>query len=346
MQSSDVPAKTPIPFGASATGSYIRAVPQTTADPAAASFDLGFPAQTFTDEGAGGTPPDGRDFNGILNFLSAWARWQSAGAPVIYDSAFQTAISGYPRGAVVASAATLGIFWLSTAENNVTNPDTGGAGWRRFALAGGLIGYRVISASATYTPTPGTASVEVIAIGAGGGGGGTAVMPGGSFAAGGGGGAGSVAVSYLTSGFSGAAIVIGAGGAGGVGVAGSAGAATTFGGSISAGGGNGGAYGVPTAGPSVQNGGTGGSPSGGDRYQTLGGGGTPAIAITNGNMVAGAGGSNAYGAGGSAIATNTGSGRDGAGPGGGGGGAVGQSGAGAQTGGSGAAGLVIIREYA
>lgn len=129
MLASNIPSKSAKVFGTSATGTYIRAVPQTTGDPAAASFDLGFPPQTFTDEGAGGTPPDGRDFNGILNHLSGWCRWLMAGGPVAYDSAFQTAIGGYPAGAIVASAVTAGVRFRSTTDNNVTNPDAGGAGW-------------------------------------------------------------------------------------------------------------------------------------------------------------------------------------------------------------------------
>lgn len=129
MQLSDIPNKSPLTFAQSATGSYIRTVPQTSADPDAASFTLGFPPNTFTDEGAGGVPPDGRDFNGILNFLSAWSRWLTAGGPIIYDSTFQTAVGGYPLGAVVWSATTAGVQWRSTTNNNVTNPDTGGAGW-------------------------------------------------------------------------------------------------------------------------------------------------------------------------------------------------------------------------
>lgn len=129
MQQSNVPSKSPIVFGASATGTYIRTVPQTTADPAAASFTLGFPPQTFTDEGAGGTPPDGRDFNGILNHLSAWCRWFMAGGTAPYDSSFQTAVGGYPRNAIVGSLTNPGRSWRSLVDNNTTNPDSGGANW-------------------------------------------------------------------------------------------------------------------------------------------------------------------------------------------------------------------------
>lgn len=346
MQSSQIPNKSQRVFAQDATGAYVRAIPQTTADPAAASFSAGFPPQTFTDEGAGGTPPDGRDFNGILNFLSAWQRWTATGAPATYDATFQTGIGGYPRGAIVASATVFGVFWISTAEDNTTNPDAAGVGWRRFALAGGLLNFRIFNSNTTYTPTDGTRAVEVTVVGGGGGGGGTAAMGGGQFAAGGGGGAGGFAVSYLTTGFSGAAIVIGTGGAGGNGAAnGAAGSASSFGG-IAGNGGGGGAYGVPATIGSCQVGGGGGTSGGGNRLSATGGGGTAGMAFTNGNMVSGAGGSTPYGSGGSSRNTNTNPGIAAVAYGGGGGGAVGQSGAGGQIGGNGAPGVVLVREFA
>ena len=81
MQLSDIPAWFAKRFGADASGSHIRPVPATSVDPNAASMALGFPPNTFVDIGAGGAPPDGRDVNGILNFLSAWAQWQGLGGP-------------------------------------------------------------------------------------------------------------------------------------------------------------------------------------------------------------------------------------------------------------------------
>lgn len=134
MQTGDVPAKSQRVFAQDATGTYKRTVPQTTADPAAASFSLGFPPNTFTDQSAGGTPPDGRDFNGLLNYLSGWARWVSAGAPIVYDTSFQSLIGGYPLGAMVKSAANQHVWYVSTVENNTSNPDAGGANWRVVVL--------------------------------------------------------------------------------------------------------------------------------------------------------------------------------------------------------------------
>lgn len=138
MQSSDIPAKFPIPFASGAGSSYIRAIPKdhvapTTTD-APASLHDGFPPETFTPLGSGGVPVSGADMNGILNQLSAWQRWLQAGVPAVYDATFSTAIGGYPIRTVLAST-TPGKFWQSTAENNATDPDGGSpANW--VAVAG------------------------------------------------------------------------------------------------------------------------------------------------------------------------------------------------------------------
>jgi len=77
---------------------------------------------------AGGIPPSGADFNGILNLVSAAARWAQAGGGYRYDAGFSSAVGGYPRGAMVLKSNFSG-YWLNTVENNTSNPDTGGAGW-------------------------------------------------------------------------------------------------------------------------------------------------------------------------------------------------------------------------
>lgn len=133
MQSTDIPARFPKPFAAGAGGSYIRAIPvehvNATSTDAPASLTDGFPPETFTAIAAGGIPPNGKDFNGLLNQITAWARWQAAGVPALYNSTFATAIGGYPKYAIVASA-TPGRLYMSTAENNATDPDGGSsAGW-------------------------------------------------------------------------------------------------------------------------------------------------------------------------------------------------------------------------
>lgn len=131
MQDSDIPTKISVPFAKNAGGSYTRIVPvasQIGINAGWASFNDGFVPLNFTAIGAGGIPPFGQDMNGILNAITKWTNWYNAGAPVFWDSAFSTAVGGYPKGAVVSST-TFGQFWMSTTENNVTNPNAGGAGW-------------------------------------------------------------------------------------------------------------------------------------------------------------------------------------------------------------------------
>jgi len=129
MNLSDIPAWFAKRFAADATGTYVRTIPTTTADPAAASLSLGFPPNTFADIGAGGIPPDGRDFNGILNQLSAWSQWAGVGGAAPWSSPISVAAGGYPLGAIVLSNTVTGRLYQSQVNANVTNPDTGGAGW-------------------------------------------------------------------------------------------------------------------------------------------------------------------------------------------------------------------------
>lgn len=131
MQSSDIPSKFQIPFANSAGAGYIRPVPKASQigiTNGAASLTDGFPPLTFQPVASGGVPPFGQDMNGLLYQMTAWERWTGAGGPVAYDATFQTAIGGYPKGAQLLSAGGTTI-WVSTTENNMTNPDTGGAGW-------------------------------------------------------------------------------------------------------------------------------------------------------------------------------------------------------------------------
>jgi len=138
MLAASIPAKFPIPFAANAGGSFVRAIPQTTTTPGAASLDQGFPPITFTPVGGGGDPPDGRDMNGILKETTLWSQWQQAGGPIGYDPTFSSAISGYPKGALI-SAAALGSFWLSLVDANTSDPDTGGANWAGITLISGAL---------------------------------------------------------------------------------------------------------------------------------------------------------------------------------------------------------------
>lgn len=127
MLRSSTPLQFPIPFGASAGGSFIRPIPvasQIGIQAGAASLTDGFVPLNATQIAAGGVPPFEQDMNGILNQATAWCRWLEAGAPIYYDGTFSTGSGGYPQGAIIQSNVVPGDFWMSTADNNTTDPDS------------------------------------------------------------------------------------------------------------------------------------------------------------------------------------------------------------------------------
>lgn len=125
MNYTDIPGFIVLPFADSGGKTTI---PVTTATPGRASLTDGFPALTRTPIASGGIPPDGTDMNGILFEVSGMARWSAAGGPVTYDSAFSTAVGGYPRGSVLTNTSYNGQ-WLCTINNNTNDPDASGANW-------------------------------------------------------------------------------------------------------------------------------------------------------------------------------------------------------------------------
>lgn len=130
MQRSDAPNKFTIPFANNATSGYIRAVPLAPTGVAGqASLQQGFPSDNFNPVAAGGTPPFGQDFNGIFNQSTAWSRILSGGFVPSFDSAFSTAVGGYPQGVIVRSVTNPLTLWYCTVDNNTSDPDASGAGW-------------------------------------------------------------------------------------------------------------------------------------------------------------------------------------------------------------------------
>ncbi len=129
MQSTQFPNKIQLAFANSGTKNTIPVNSQIGVVAGAASFTDGFPPLTFTPLNAGGVPPAGADFNGVLNAITAIQRWQNAGGCFRYDAAFSAAIGGYPKGALLVSS-TDGFYWRSIVDNNTTDPDGGSsAGW-------------------------------------------------------------------------------------------------------------------------------------------------------------------------------------------------------------------------
>lgn len=136
----DSPTRILKPWAADAGASYRNVVPVSPpATSGLASWSEGFPPVTFLSRFAGGIPPKGADANGGLNQISSGLQWLQAGGPMPWDSAFATAIGGYPLGAIIASSVTSGLLWVNISANNTTNPDAGGAGWVAAAIAGARI---------------------------------------------------------------------------------------------------------------------------------------------------------------------------------------------------------------
>jgi hypothetical protein len=138
MKASDIPVKFQIPFANAAGSGYTNPIPLTSQigiKTGAASLPDGFPPAAFVQPSAGGAGPFGADFNGLLNQVTAWNRWQNSGGTVTYDATFAAAIGGYPLGATLAST-TAGRLWISTVDDNTSNPDASGAGWMAIQPAG------------------------------------------------------------------------------------------------------------------------------------------------------------------------------------------------------------------
>lgn len=131
MLASSAPTSFVAPFANAAGAGFIRSIPvnsQIGITAGAASLADGYPPVCFVPVAAGGTPPFGQDTNGVLNQISAGVQWTQVGGEPVFNSAFATAIGGYPNGAILQSADGTG-FWRSTVDNNTSNPDTGGANW-------------------------------------------------------------------------------------------------------------------------------------------------------------------------------------------------------------------------
>ena len=137
----NAPAKIQTPWASGASPPYITTggVPvlsQQSVKSGAASWTDGFPPLCFVPIATGGAGPFGADLNATLNQISAGLQWSQAGGPWVYDATFSASINGYPNNALVASATANGKWWHCLADNNTSNPDTGGANWEVAYLPG------------------------------------------------------------------------------------------------------------------------------------------------------------------------------------------------------------------
>ncbi|EPK3281489.1 hypothetical protein I9753_001202 [Serratia marcescens] len=132
MKLTDKPRQIAVPFasGTADKNTIPNNATQETKEKGKAAYDSGFPPLTMKAIAAGGIPPHGKDFNGLLNDITAAIRFSQAGGQYTFDSAFASSIGGYPRGAMVLSSDGSKIWW-NTFDSNTTDPDgTSAAGWK------------------------------------------------------------------------------------------------------------------------------------------------------------------------------------------------------------------------
>lgn len=131
MQYSQIPAALTKAFAASGDKNAIPTdANSSTLANGLAAFSSGFPPVTSLPASAGGQNPVREDFNGVLGMLTTIHQWQMTGSARKYESTFSTAIGGYPNFAVLVKSSGSG-FWISTADNNTTDPDSvGSANWK------------------------------------------------------------------------------------------------------------------------------------------------------------------------------------------------------------------------
>ena len=88
-----------------------------------ASYEKGFPQSTMKKVTEGGIPPQGKDFNGILNEISSHTVWTNAGGTYKFNGELSNAIGGYAKGAVLV-ADNLKFAVISLVNNNKINFNT------------------------------------------------------------------------------------------------------------------------------------------------------------------------------------------------------------------------------
>ena len=91
-------------------------------NPPHATLEDGFPSITMQDIDTGGVPPDGKDFNGLFNWITQLLVWQNSGGLFKFDSVLADSIGGYPKGAVLQSNDGLSAY-VSLQDNNLRDPN-------------------------------------------------------------------------------------------------------------------------------------------------------------------------------------------------------------------------------
>lgn len=102
-------------------------IPTSTTTSGRASLDSGFTSVNMTVLAAGGIPPFGQDFNGILKMLSTSSQNYESGNVPTWSSDFSASIGGYPEYSLVLYN---GNYYVSTSDSNTTTPGASGAYWK------------------------------------------------------------------------------------------------------------------------------------------------------------------------------------------------------------------------
>lgn len=128
-----------VPFAQDAPAVNVDAIPVNLSPsdpPQAASWSQGFPTVTMTPLAAGGIPPRGQSFNGVLQDITEHLVYIGGGGQYRWSSAYVTAKGGYSIGDVIQSDSGL-LSYVSLVDNNTDNfnttPASIGPKWRVWA---------------------------------------------------------------------------------------------------------------------------------------------------------------------------------------------------------------------
>ncbi|MFL7884663.1 phage tail protein [Proteus mirabilis] len=111
------------PFAQNGQKNVIPEKYETSMESNQATWDQGFGQITMLPVSAGGLPPKGQDFNGILNQMCETIVHISKGGAFKFSADYATAINGYPKGAILQSEDEKK-YYQSIIDNNKVNFNT------------------------------------------------------------------------------------------------------------------------------------------------------------------------------------------------------------------------------
>ncbi|WP_235365692.1 phage tail protein [Proteus terrae] len=111
------------PFAQNGQKNVIPEKYETSMESNQATWDQGFGQITMLPVSAGGLPPKGQDFNGILNQMCETIVHISKGGVFKFSADYATAINGYPKGAILQSEDEEK-YYQSLIDNNKVNFNT------------------------------------------------------------------------------------------------------------------------------------------------------------------------------------------------------------------------------